>query len=186
MAQSNLGDEASRWRRNSAGLKSGLFLLAFFGMVTTASASPILATASGCVDRPAAPTEFAWSHNDHFQAVVFHDPVAGCDETIYRRTDELLEFHVNFDDHGGLRVTSDSRRLPTCGRLQFDMQTYLANGTLNPMGLVSLVVNLGSNCVTQPLIPLVPPAPPQPVPAPEPASITLFAAGLAVLLTRLR
>jgi hypothetical protein len=185
MAQSSLGDEASIRCRNSAGLTSALFLLALFGMVTTASATPILATASGCVDRPATPTEFAWSHNDHFQAVVFHDPLAGCDETIYRRTDELLEWHVNFDGQGGLRVTSDSRRLPTCGRLQFDMQTYLANGMLNPMGMVSLVVNLGSNCGTQPLLPLPPIAPP-PVPAPEPATMTLFATGLAVLLTKLR
>lgn len=160
----------------------GLGLLALLIDAVPAAAAPITATASGCVENPASPTSFVWTHAEHFQAVVFHDPVAGCEATIYSRVDGLLEFTVDYDGHGGLRVTSDSGMLPSCGRLQFDMQKYLANGTLDPFGLVSLVVNLGADCVAQPPLPTVPPVPP--IPAPEPGTLVLVASGAAVLLAR--
>ena len=153
--------------------KSALCLLAFLWMASVADASPITTLTTGCVERPLVPTTFSWSHTSHFQAVVFHDPIASCDETIFQRTDSLLHFEVDYDEARGLRVKTDSRDFPACGRLQFDMHTYLANGTLDPSGLVSLVVNMNSDCSLDLNTPTGP-GPDHPTvtnPVPEPASV---------------
>jgi hypothetical protein len=132
--------------------------------------------------QPAVATEYAWSHTEHFQAVVFHDPIAGCDSTIFERVDWLLQFHIDYEANGGLRVTSDSTNFPTCGRMQFDMHRYLENGVLDPYGLISLVVNFGTDCGGVP----IPPTPQVPKPIPEPTSIVLVGTGAAFLCARWR
>jgi hypothetical protein len=60
------------------------------------------------------------------------------------------------------------------------MHKYLADGTLDPLGLVSLVVDFGVDCSTP--VPVDPDIPPEPHPVPEQtSSLVLFSMATATL-----
>jgi len=82
--------------------------------------------------------------------VAFWDPTAGCDPTIAIPI-VLHEWIPNFDGTGGLKTVAHPELFPTCGRIQFDAHSYLGLANLlDPTGLVSLVVNTGIDCRTDP------------------------------------
>jgi hypothetical protein len=122
--------------------------------------------------------------------VAFWDPTAGCDPTIAIPI-VLHEWIPNFDGTGGLMTVAHPELFPTCGRIQFDAHSYLGlTGLLDPMGLVSLVVNTGIDCRTDPFAGggddknggggNEPQGPPPGVP--EPPGVWLVTLGLAAFL----
>ena len=150
-------------------------------LATPASAHPITATLEGCVlstDERLA--EAVWFATGTFQAVAFDDPVAGCEMTIAQPVLDAYEFE---EDRLGDTLTAwlNMANLPTCGRRQYDLHYYLAEGILDPMGLKSLVIDTGVDCV---FYSITPPAPLESVP--EPASLVLLAGGLAWAIRRRR
>ena len=155
--------------------------VAYGFLATPASAHPITATVEGCVsstDERLA--DAVWFAIGTFQAVAFDDPVAGCEMTIAQPVLDAYEFE---EDRLGdtLKAWLNMDNLPTCGRRQYDLHYYLAEGILDPMGLKSLVIDTGVDCVAHPI---APPAPLESVP--EPASLVLLAGGLGWALRRRR
>jgi hypothetical protein len=159
-------------------------------VASPAGAHPITATLEACVlstDERLATA--VWSAIGTFQAVAFDDPVAGCDPTIAHPVLDAYEF-----DEDRLQNTLvawlNMSNLPTCGRRQYDLHYYLEEGVLDPMGLKSLVIDTGVNCLDNPLspgplgVPGVPggagPGSPtqHSVPVPEPAGLVLLVGGI--------
>ena len=158
-------------------------------VASPAGAHPITASLEACVlstDERLATA--VWSAIGTFQAVAFDDPVAGCDPTIANPVLDAYEF-----DEDRLQNTLvawlNMSNLPTCGRRQYDLHFYLEEGVLDPMGLKSLVIDTGVNCIGDPLspgplgVPEVPgPGSPTlhslPVPVPEPAGLVLLVGGI--------
>lgn len=114
---------------------------------SSAAAGPITPTIQGCVSASSLGVGQAkWTAPEHFQMVAFWDPVAGCDPTIAIPI-VLHEWISNYDGTGGLMTVAHPESFPACGRIQFDAQSYLGQGAvLDPMGLVSLMVDTGIDC----------------------------------------
>jgi hypothetical protein len=123
-----------------------VILFGFLLPAQPASAGPITASLEGCVMLDDSQLATAtWFASGTFQAVAFHDPLPGCDQTI---TDALAGAYT-FDENRAadtLRASLNPNALPTCGRVQYDLHAYLAFDVLDPMGLKSLVVDTGIAC----------------------------------------
>ncbi len=157
-------------------------VFAFVLIATPAFATPITATLDGCVmaddPRLGQATWFA----PGFQAVAFDDPTPGCEPTIYSPISDAYIFDENRVENTLLaRLNLDN--LPTCGRRQYDLDLYLEDGLLDPMGLRSLVIDTGVACGQEGgsfLSSTV-----EMVPTPEPGTLLLVTTGTLGLL-RLR
>jgi hypothetical protein len=173
------------------------------------SADPIFATVENrCVPFAPNATIFWWS-TAPFDFASFRSDEAGCDATIDIPT-TAFERIDNFNGAGGLafRVRSDMV-FPLCGRAQWD--AWPAGDLGNLFTVESyLIVDLGVDCVPTtitlpPVVPFLPPdvltdtplppgvmsppifpTEPPSVPIPEPATLTLLGAGLAVCARRFR
>jgi hypothetical protein len=149
--------------------------VAFGAVVMGSSMHPITATLEGCVlvtDPLLA--EALWSASGTFQAVAFDDPFPGCDTTIAHPV--IDPFHFDEDrTNNTLKAWIDLSKLPSCGRRQYDLHYYLDFGQLDPMGLRSLVIDTGVECVEFSRQP-----PNHHVP--ESSTFGLLICGLAVLL----
>lgn len=161
---------------------AALFVL-FVLFATQLQASPITSTLDGCVHvTDTRLAEASWFANGTFQAVAFDDAVAGCDATISLPVFDVFVFD---EDRGAdtLRAQLNLLNLPTCGRRQYDLHFYLADGALDPHGLRSLVIDTGVDCATQ-----TPPAPTPvlPRPVPEPPVWLLGAASVCLWAMRYR
>lgn len=126
-----------------------IVVVILFGLLFTAppaSAGPITASLEGCVmlDDPQLATA-TWFASGTFQAVAFHDPLPGCDQTI---TDPLAGAYTFDENRAADTLTAwlNPKALPTCGRVQYDLHAYVAFDVLDPMGLKSLVVDTGITC----------------------------------------
>jgi hypothetical protein len=165
-------------RSNSFRRRDGLApycLLVFSLIAVPAFASPISATLEGCVlvtDPRLA--EALWEASGTFQAVAFDDPFAGCETTIDTRVRDPFIFDENRVENT-LKAWIDMSNLPTCGRRQYDLHYYLDFGELDPMGLKSLVVDTGVDCITFSR------QPPNGV-VPEPPAVALLLTGLVVIV----
>jgi hypothetical protein len=159
-------------------------------VATPAGAHPITASLEGCVlsnDERLATA--VWSAIGTFQAVAFDDPVAGCDPTIANPVLDTYEFDEDRLQNT-LMAWLNMSNLPTCGRRQYDLHYYLEEGVLDPLGLKSLVIDTGVNCLDDPLSPGPAPGSPfqplVPVPVSEPAGLVLLVGGLGWALRALR
>ena len=76
--------------------------------------------------------------------MAFHDSEAGHSHTIRNPTGGFHEASVMPD--GSYRIQVLESLLPTCGRVQFDAQAYLATGGLDPSQLHSLMFDTGVDC----------------------------------------
>ena len=147
-------------------------------LAAPANAHPITASLEGCVlltDERLA--EAVWFATGTFQAVAFDDPAAGCDMTITQPVLDAYEFE---EDRLGntLKASLNMANLPTCGRRQYDVHYYLAEGILDPMGLKSLVIDTGVDCFALSIVPIVPIVSARLESVPEPANLVLLAVGL--------
>jgi hypothetical protein len=163
-------------------MAAAVLAVAYGFLATPASAHPITASLEGCVlstdERLAAAVWFAIGT---FQAVAFDDPAAGCEMTITQPVLDAYEFE---EDRlaNTLKASLNMANLPTCGRRQYDLHYYLAEGILDPMGLKSLVIDTGVDCFALSIVPIVAPARLESVP--EPASLVLLAGGLGWAIRR--
>jgi hypothetical protein len=151
-------------------------LVAWPGSIPSASAGLITTTLEGCVtlDDPRL-RDATWFSSGTFQAVAFDDPVAGCGTTIAIPVSDPYLFD---EDRLADTLTAwlNLHNLPECGRRQYDLHLYLADGVLDPLGLKSLVIDTGVDCEEPP----GPPPGPPPESVPEPAAVLLLLTGLAV------
>lgn len=121
-------------------------------VATHAAAAPITASLEGCVAvGDSRLGDAVWFAHGTFQAVAFDDWQAGCGITI------LVPVHnvFVFDDDRALNTLTarlDMNSLPTCGRRQYDVHYYLEDGQLDPLGLKSLVIDTGVDCVVTCLV----------------------------------
>jgi hypothetical protein len=188
-----VADRLSRMGRAKSGLRrlgeAAVLAVVCSLVASPAGAHPITASLEACVlstDERLATA--VWSAIGTFQAVAFDDPVAGCDPTIANPVLDAYEF-----DEDRLQNTLvawlNMSNLPTCGRRQYDLHYYLEEGVLDPMGLKSLVIDTGVNCLDDPLSPgplgvtgVPGPGSPTlhsvPVPVPEPAGLVLLVGGI--------
>jgi hypothetical protein len=137
----------SRRQRLRRALAAAVMTLAFSGVVTGSSLHPIAATLEGCVlvtDPRLA--EALWFATGTFQAVAFDDPFPGCDTTIAHPVFEPFDFDEDRENNT-LKAWIDLSKLPSCGRRQYDVHYYLDFGQLDPMGLRSLVIDTGVECI---------------------------------------
>lgn len=156
-----------------------------------AAADPMLVQASseGCIGL----ADFAgadWLAVGSLQAVAFHDPQPGCAPTIKNaiRPGDFFEYD---DDRlaGTIRALVRPDVIPRCGRVQIDVERYVAPGMLDPLSLRSLVIDTGVEC--PPGVGVPPPTPPHQefrVAVPEPSLVAILAFGLlvAALVARAR
>jgi hypothetical protein len=173
-------ERAKRPRRRV--LATAVLAVAYGILAAPAGAHPITASLEGCVlstDERLA--EAVWFATGTFQAVAFDDPDAGCAMTITRPVLDAYEFE---EDRLGNTLTAwlNMANLPACGRRQYDLHYYLAEGILDPMGLKSLVIDTGVDCIAFSMAPIAPPARVESVP--EPASLVLLAGGLGWAIRR--
>jgi hypothetical protein len=128
-------------------LATVVMTVAFSTVMSASSMHPITATLEGCVlvtDPRLA--EALWFATGTFQAVAFDDPFPGCDTTIAHPV--LEPFHFDEDrENNTLKAWIDLAKLPSCGRRQYDLHYYLDFGQLDPMGLRSLVIDTGVECI---------------------------------------
>jgi hypothetical protein len=124
-------------------------VLVVIGLALTprpAAADPIMATLEGCVSVADVRLEGAlWFATGTFQAVAFDDEEPGCAPTIAH---PLLEGYIFDEDRIDNTLTAwlNLENLPHCGRRQYDVHYYLADGILDPLGLKSLVIDTGVPC----------------------------------------
>ena len=176
---SRIAGATSRVRRL---VEASVLAVACSFVASPAGAHPITASLEACVlstDERLATA--VWSAIGTFQAVAFDDPVAGCDPTI---ADPVLDAYEFDEDRlqNTLVAWLNMSNLPTCGRRQYDLHFYLEEGVLDPMGLKSLVIDTGVNCIGEPVSPGPlgipgPGSPTQhsvPVPVPEPSGLVLL------------
>ena len=162
-------------------MAAAVLAVAYGFLATPASAHPITASLEGCVlstdERLAAAVWFAIGT---FQAVAFDDPAAGCEMTITQPVLDAYEFE---EDRlaNTLEASLNMANLPTCGRRQYDLHYYLAEGILDPMGLKSLVIDTGVDCFALSIVPIVSARLES---VPEPASLVLLAGGLGWAIRR--
>jgi hypothetical protein len=165
-------------------------LIVLVGVALTpraAAGETIRTTLEGCVSvTDPRLSQAEWFANGTFRAVAFDDAVAGCDPTIAH---PILDAYV-FDENrlaNTLGAWLNLDNLPRCGRRQYDLHMYLADGVLDPMGLKSLVIDTGIDCdqatgfepgfepgfdIRQPL----------PSAVPEPGTLTVLGLGVAHVL----
>ncbi len=189
-------------------LKTSVLTMMLVLAATAASAGPIYATHTGCIQ--AQPGQAEWVSPEYFSFASYWDWEAGCDPTLAIPTQMYTSEWL---DNGWYRVTVTSEMLPLCGRGQFD-----AASITDPWH-TWLIVDTGVDCDSvfgpekpklrllvesiepfflgpegEPEVESLPPAelPPgptpeqfPPAPIPEPSSLVLTAVG-AVLLARFR
>ena len=124
-------------------------LFALMPIASPAFAAPIMGTLDGCVmvNDPRLAGAL-WSAAGTFQAVAFDDRSPGCEPTIATQINNAFLF-----DEDRIADTLAARlnlsNLPTCGRRQYDLHFYLADGVLDPFGLKSLVIDTGILCESE-------------------------------------
>jgi hypothetical protein len=138
-------------------MKAATFLAVCLACAANVSADPIAATLEGCVSvTDARLLDASWFASGTFQAVAFHDPEPGCEATILWAIDPTDAYRFEEDRaENTLLAQLNLARLPSCGRVQYDLHAYLDAGLLDPFGLKSLVVDTGLACA--PESPLEPP-----------------------------
>lgn len=133
--------------RNLSWMIWTVLLIIGLGLVPRpALAGPIMATLEGCVSVSDVRLEDAsWFASGTFQAVAFDDDEPGCEPTIEH---PLLEGYIFDEDRIDNTLTAwlNLENLPHCGRRQYDVHYYLAEGILDPLGLKSLVIDTGVPC----------------------------------------
>ena len=165
-----------------------VLLAVIAGPVTIASAMPVVATLQGCVSASALPELVQWTGSTHLMLGSFHDPTAGCEPTEFAPS-PILE---GLETEDTFTVLLHKERLdPTCGRYQFDVETWD-----DSLSMVSLVVDFGGNCAPSEAMTSIEGSaesggsPPlsttshQKVAVPEPATVVLMGLGLAVAWRR--
>jgi hypothetical protein len=158
------------------------------GAAAPATAGTVAATLEGCVlVSDLRLPDARWFSPGTFQAVAFDDPKSGCAPTITLPVLGAYEFDENRVENT-LAAWLDLDDLPTCGRRQYDVQLYLEDGVLDPMGLRSLVIDTGVDCEddgTGALTVLEKPPAPANVPhVPEPATLVLVTTAAAACVRR--
>jgi hypothetical protein len=122
-----------------------LTLMLFCGRA--AAAGPITASLDGCVTlNDERLRDAVWRAVGTFQAVASDDPLAGCAPTIAHPVSDAFLFDDNRAENT-LTAWLRLDRLPTCGRRQYDFQPYLADSSLDPLQLKSLVIDTGVSCL---------------------------------------